>query len=138
MEFFSTAAQVIPVLFLVLAFQMRGNFSPDPIAAMLYADPQVAQENYEQVVEGVWHARLATAFSLCLSLIGLSLMAVGEAVALHALHKGRAPSAAAEWVWIALAFGGAAVVLPLVYQHAFALHSVITGKWVERYLRRSQ
>ena len=102
MDFYATAAQVIPVFFLALAFESRAlmrlpsSYSPG-------ADPQnPAHWNASQIVG---------------MLFFVVLMTCGEFAALLALYDGRATELMNALTWLGLAGGLAGVVLPvLAYQ----------------------
>lgn len=101
MTFYSTAAQIIPIIFLALAFEFRGEgFRFLPAGLSTDDDP-----------------KFEAAYSLFLA----SALAAGEATALLVL-VGHEPSQFTKWlVGTALTVGGLGVLIPVVMMQLLAI-----------------
>lgn len=106
LDFYTTSAQVIPVLFIVLAFEMRGmssSFVPDDVT---------------RAVVGDLPNRGVVIFRALYTIVVTLVLTIGEAAAFIGIVYGFEPKFYAGhvgwFVFLALIFGGTGVITPLL------------------------
>jgi hypothetical protein len=105
--FYSAAAQIIPVLLLVLAVELR--FFRFEAAAFRVRPPPRSQSLIESFEATAESAELAKAGRTVYAAITLVVLTVGEFAALHPLAQGSATAGNPQWVYAALAGGFVAI-----------------------------
>jgi hypothetical protein len=111
-EFYGVAAQVLPVLFVVLSVEFEGGYIPDSLTEVEGADgldlsgPQLSPEAKRVRIEVVTEAVYTT--------VMLAIFCFGEILALAAYEAKFDTTVTRLGVWVVLGCGAAACVFPLL------------------------
>jgi hypothetical protein len=117
-EFYGTAAQIIPVLLLVLAVEFRFFRFRGPGGSLVAAARPREGDTVEEYAERLERAVLRTARTI-VALGTLALLIVGEFVALHPVAHESAEAGHPRWVYGAIGAGfGALAALAVLGEEA--------------------